>query len=58
MENNIRQITLKLTESDHIKFKIICAIKKINMNDRLELWVKKFIKENSDLVEHLEPEEK
>ena len=56
MENNIRQITLKLTESDHIKFKIICAIKKINMNDRLELWVKKFIKENSDLVEHLSEE--
>ena len=58
MENNIRQITLKLTENDHTKFKVICASKKLNMNDCLESFVKEFIKKNKHFAEHLESGER
>lgn len=56
MENNFRQITLKLSADDHLKFKVICASKKVNMAEMLEKYVKTFIADNIELVEHLNEE--
>ena len=56
MENNIRQFTIRLNADDHFKFKVICASKKLNMNEMIERYVKTFIADNIDLVEHLSEE--
>ena len=55
-KNEMRQITLKLPENTHRKFKMICAALKINMNEFLESEIDKLIEQKKEIVSYLNEE--
>jgi hypothetical protein len=55
-KEKMRQITLKLPESTHVKFKIICAALHKNMNDFLESKVNELIEDKKEIVAYLDKE--
>ena len=53
-KGKMRQITLKLPEQTHLKFRMICLALHKNMNDFLESKINELIEEKKEIVAYLD----